>query len=80
VNVSGFSHVAINVRDIGVALDFYVGTLGMRLAHRGEHDAYLEWGAAWLCVQERALLPAAPELGVDQGVRRRLDHAAAVQW
>lgn len=65
MNVSGFSHLTINVRDLGVALDFYVGTLGLRLVHRGEHDAYLEWGTAWLCLQESALSAAAPGLGVD---------------
>lgn len=53
MEVSGFSHVTIAVRDLPVALRFYADLLGMRLVHRGEHDAYLEWGSAWLCLQEQ---------------------------
>ncbi len=53
MNVDGFSHVTINVGDVAVSLRFYVDVLGMRVAHRGDHDAYLEWGTAWVCLQER---------------------------
>lgn len=53
MKVTGFSHVTIDVRDLPASLLFYVDLLGMRLVHRGEHDVYLEWGAAWLCLQER---------------------------
>jgi catechol 2,3-dioxygenase-like lactoylglutathione lyase family enzyme len=52
-NVSGFSHVTLNVSNLAVALRFYVDVLGMRLVHGGEHDAYLAWGSAWICVQEQ---------------------------
>ncbi len=70
MKVTGFSHVTINVRDLPASLRFYVDLLGMRLVHRGEHDVYLEWGAAWLCLQERerghgAPPPQEPEWGVD---------------
>ena len=53
MRVTGFSHVTINVRDLPASLRFYVDLLGMQLVHRGEHDVYLEWGAAWICLQER---------------------------
>ena len=70
MNITGFSHVTITVCDLPASLRFYVDLLGMRLVHRGEHDAYLEWGAAWLCLQERArehgLTPGqGPAWGVD---------------
>ena len=70
MKVTGFSHVTIKVRDLPASLRFYVDLLGMRLVHRGEHDVYLEWGAAWLCLQERerghgAPPPQEPEWGVD---------------
>lgn len=65
MSVTGFSHVTINVRDLGGALAFYVGTLGLRLVHRAKHDAYLEWGTAWLCLQETMATRGASGLGVD---------------
>ena len=65
MDVSGFSHVTIAVRDLSVALQFYAGLLGMRLVHRGEHDAYLEWGAAWLCLLEQPDASANRQGGVD---------------
>lgn len=58
--MTGFSHVTINVRDLSVSLPFYVGVLGMRLVWRGERDVYLEWGSAWVCLQERPSSGAAP--------------------
>lgn len=62
----GFSHVTIDVSDLERSLQFYVGTLGMKLVHRGRRDAYLEWGTAWVCRQERPELPAPQQqLGVD---------------
>lgn len=62
----GFSHVTIDVSSLEKSLDFYVGALGMQLVHRGRRDAYLEWGTAWVCLQERPELPPQnPQLGVD---------------
>jgi RimJ/RimL family protein N-acetyltransferase/catechol 2,3-dioxygenase-like lactoylglutathione lyase family enzyme len=62
----GFSHVTVDVSDLEKSLDFYVRTLGMKLIHKGRRDAYLEWGSAWVCLQERPeLSPPTPHLGVD---------------
>lgn len=64
--MKGFSHVTIDVSNLEKSLRFYVETLGMRLVHHGRRDAYLEWGAAWICLQERPELPAQQrQLGVD---------------
>ncbi|WP_067929347.1 VOC family protein [Alicyclobacillus shizuokensis] len=61
-----FSHVTVNVSDLNKSLDFYVGQLEMRLVHRGRRDAYLEWGTAWVCLQERPELASQrSQLGVD---------------
>lgn len=57
MKVSGFSHITINVNDLAVALSFYGDLLGMTVVHRAEHDAYLTWGAAWICVQEGTVPP-----------------------
>lgn len=62
----GFSHVTIDVSNLRKSLEFYVHTLGMRLVHQGRRDAYLEWGTAWVCLQERPdMPPQSPQLGVD---------------
>ena len=65
MEVSGFSHVTIAVRDLPIALRFYADLLGMRLVHRGEHDAYLEWGSAWICLLEQPDAGAVRLGGVD---------------
>ncbi|WP_067934377.1 VOC family protein [Alicyclobacillus kakegawensis] len=66
LRVRDFSHVTINVSDLNKSLDFYAGQLGMRLVHRGRRDAYLEWGAAWVCLQERPELASQRrQFGVD---------------
>ncbi len=65
MQVKGFSHVTINVQDLARALQFYVDVLGMQVVHHGAHDAYLEWGAAWVCLQEQALPEPQAQLGVD---------------
>jgi catechol 2,3-dioxygenase-like lactoylglutathione lyase family enzyme len=66
MNVQGFSHVTINVSDLNRALSFYVDVLKMQLVHRGRKDAYLEWGSAWVCLQERPEKAEQREqLGVD---------------
>ncbi|KPV38990.1 VOC family protein [Alicyclobacillus ferrooxydans] len=62
----GFSHVTINVANLNRSLQFYSGMLGMKLVHQGRRDAYLEWGMAWICLQERAELAIQQrQLGVD---------------
>lgn len=62
----GFSHVTINVLDLEKSLRFYVETLGMKLVHHGRRDAYLEWGAAWICLQGRSELRQQQcQVGVD---------------
>jgi len=62
----GFSHVTINVSALEKSLAFYVEALGMKPIHRGQRDAYLEWGTAWICLQERPELPPQErQLGVD---------------
>jgi catechol 2,3-dioxygenase-like lactoylglutathione lyase family enzyme len=66
MNVQGFSHVTINVKDLDRSLRFYVGVLNMQLVHRGRKDAYLEWGSAWICLQERPdMADQCPQIGVD---------------
>src|SRR5258708_1119632 len=66
IGVTGFSHVTLSVRDLARSLAFYQGVLGMSLVHHGEHDAYLEWGTAWICVQETGVgTQQQPGLGVD---------------
>lgn len=52
IKVTGLNHVTINVRNLECSLEFYCN-LGVRLVHQGKRDAYLEWGNAWLCLQER---------------------------
>lgn len=67
MNVIGFSHVTIRVRNLQVALNFYVDLLGMKLRHRGNRDVYLEWGNAWVCLVERPEYKAASDqyFGID---------------
>jgi catechol 2,3-dioxygenase-like lactoylglutathione lyase family enzyme len=66
MRVQGFSHVTINVKDLVRSLHFYVDVLGMKLVHRGRKDAYLEWGSAWICLQERPdMAEQRPQIGVD---------------
>jgi catechol 2,3-dioxygenase-like lactoylglutathione lyase family enzyme len=65
--VKGFSHATINVKDLAESLRFYVDLLGMEVVHKGKRDAYLEWGDAWVCLQERPKFYEMKEelLGVD---------------
>ncbi|WP_433748799.1 VOC family protein [Falsibacillus pallidus] len=53
MNVQGFSHVTLNVSNLEKSLQFYEGILNMKVRHKGTRDVYLEWGAAWVCLQER---------------------------
>ncbi|KGP71334.1 VOC family protein [Pontibacillus yanchengensis] len=54
MKVEGFNHITINVSNLSQSLAFYVDMLGMDLIHKGNYDAYLEWGKAWVCLQERS--------------------------
>lgn len=51
--VQGFNHLTINVRNLESSLDFYIRILGLTIRHRGNKDAYLEWGTAWICLVEQ---------------------------
>lgn len=53
MQVKGFNHLTINVKDLKRSLDFYYQVLGMEIRHRGRTDAYLEWGSAWICLVEK---------------------------
>lgn len=53
MNVQGFNHITINVSNLETSLSFYVDRLGMTPVHKGERDCYLEWGTAWICLQQR---------------------------
>ncbi|KYQ87179.1 glutathione transferase [Thermoactinomyces sp. AS95] len=53
MNVSGFNHLTLRVRNLEQSLRFYCGLLGMKLVHKGRKDVYLEWGNAWICLLER---------------------------
>ncbi|MDX8360060.1 VOC family protein [Cytobacillus sp. IB215316] len=57
MHVQGFNHVTINISNLTNSLKFYVEVLGMELVHQGKKDAYLEWGSAWICLQEREQYP-----------------------
>jgi catechol 2,3-dioxygenase-like lactoylglutathione lyase family enzyme len=67
MNVQGFSHVTLRVRDLQRSLDFYRDKLGMKVVHIGRKDAYLEWGEAWVCIMEKRDDPpqTLKTLGVD---------------
>ncbi|MGF7030583.1 metallothiol transferase [Paenibacillus mucilaginosus] len=71
MQVKGFNHLTIRVRDLARSLAFYEGVLGMKRVHRGRTDAYLEWGSAWICLLERE-----PEGEGTTGGRTGIDHAA----
>jgi catechol-2,3-dioxygenase len=66
MNVTGFNHVTINVSELSQALYFYVEVLKMKPVHYGTHDVYLEWGNAWICLQEnQGERPHPPHTGID---------------
>ena len=52
MNVTGFNHVTIRVKNLKRSLAFYQDRLGMKLVHLGRTDAYLSWGEAWVCLIE----------------------------
>lgn len=66
--VKGFNHVTITVSSLDNSLVFYTKVLGMIIRHRGNTDAYLEWGTAWVCLMERegqGILQHGPQPGID---------------
>ncbi|KGX84947.1 VOC family protein [Pontibacillus marinus] len=67
MEIQGFNHITINVKDLEVSLNFYVNVLNMTLVHQGRSDAYLEWGGAWVCLIEKPIYSGASQgyMGVD---------------
>lgn len=53
MNVTGFNHLTLRVKNLKRSLRFYCDLLGMKLVHKGRSDVYLEWGEAWICLLER---------------------------
>ncbi len=53
MNVIGFNHLTLNIKNLNESLEFYEKTLEMDVIHVGNKDAYLQWGSAWICLQER---------------------------
>lgn len=53
MKVQGFNHLTINVRNLEISINFYTGVLGLNIRHKGNKDAYLGWGSAWICLIER---------------------------
>ncbi|MGM7700103.1 VOC family protein [Pseudalkalibacillus sp. Hm43] len=51
--ITGINHITLNVRDLKESLHFYEGILNMKRVHLGKTDAYLESGAAWICLLEK---------------------------
>ncbi|MEK4346800.1 VOC family protein [Paenibacillus sp. FSL P4-0184] len=70
MKVQGFNHVTVNVSDLSRSLNFYTGILGLQLIHKGNTDAYLEWGSAWICLIEK------PEYTELMGSVIGIDHIA----
>ncbi len=48
--LTGINHLTIAVKDLAIALDFYVATLGMRPIVKWREGAYLKAGELWLCL------------------------------
>ena len=71
IRVQGFDHVAINVRDLDVALKFYTGVLGLRVTQREPSkpgkEYFLDCGSSLLgLIQGDAA--GTPHLLQDQGL------------
>lgn len=60
MQVEGFNHLTLNVRNLDDTITFYTDILRMTLRHRGRSDAYLEWGSAWICIVEKRDFPDVP--------------------
>ncbi|RAL26982.1 VOC family protein [Thermoflavimicrobium daqui] len=54
MKVTGFNHLTLCIKSLEKSLPFYCDILGMTLVHRGNTDAYLEWGDAWICLLEKS--------------------------
>ncbi|MBM7586468.1 metallothiol transferase [Bacillus pakistanensis] len=66
MKVKGFNHLTLNISSLDQSIHFYENILGCKLVHKGRMDCYLEWGEAWICLQERVeLSPLSHQLGVD---------------
>ncbi|MGK5027333.1 fosfomycin resistance glutathione transferase [Janthinobacterium sp. RB2R34] len=48
--LTGLNHLTLAVRDLDRSLDFYHGTLALRLRARWDRGAYLSAGELWLCL------------------------------
>ncbi|MBT2290785.1 VOC family protein [Paenibacillus albidus] len=53
MKVKGFNHLTVNVKNLRESLHFYAEILGLQVVHKGNKDAYLEWGSAWICLVEQ---------------------------
>lgn len=53
MDVKGFNHLTLHVHNLNTTLAFYTQVLGMTVRHKAKHDAYLEWGTAWICIIEK---------------------------
>ncbi|WP_064092201.1 VOC family protein [Rossellomorea aquimaris] len=66
MNIKGFNHLTINCRSLEESLNFYRDILGADLVHKGNKDAYVEWGSIWICLLEKEQMPSTLKgLGVD---------------
>jgi catechol 2,3-dioxygenase-like lactoylglutathione lyase family enzyme len=66
MKVRGFNHLTLNISSLDKSIHFYENILGCKLVHKGRIDCYLEWGDAWICLQERAeLAPLSHQIRVD---------------
>lgn len=70
MKVQGFNHLTLKVNRLDRSISFYTEILGMNLRHRGNTDAYLEWGSAWICLLEK------PNYGMIEEERVGVDHVA----
>ena len=61
--------MTLKIKNLESSISFYCGTLGMTLVHKGNTDAYLEWGDAWICLLEREKQPLSND-------RYGMDHIA----
>lgn len=66
LDVLGFNHLTLRVKQLAKSLPFYCDVLGMTLVHRGRTDVYLSWGDAWICLLEKPEEAGSPQgLGMD---------------
>ncbi len=48
--ITGVNHLTFSVRDLDESIGFYTGVLGFRLASRGDGEAHLLAGDAWVAL------------------------------